>query len=79
MRVRNWNYDKPHRCPECHAVWTWSAEYDSDMTPRWWRTYVCYRCGTEFSGRRAWVDRLRDKARGRFNYSRREWRMRRGK
>ncbi len=48
-----WNYDKPHRCPECHSsAWT----YDGEWQPRkmqWWKTYTCP-CGARFTGRWAW-------------------------
>lgn len=42
MTVR-WNADKPHRCPDCHAVAIGSG------TPRWWRVYTCCRCGSRFA------------------------------
>lgn len=55
--MQSWNYDKPHRCPECHAIWVYGPDYSpgqESITPRWWRTYRCYRCGTQFTGRWAW-------------------------
>lgn len=57
--TRMWNYDKPHRCPECHYIWTAQVpvwEYDTldGVTPRWWKTYTCRNCGTTFTGRWAW-------------------------
>lgn len=70
MRVRNWNYDKPHRCPECHAIWTYQTKDDNyGITPRWWRTYTCKSCGAVFSGRWAWAERWRDKIRLRLRRS----------
>lgn len=60
-----WNYDKPHRCPECHDIWTAQApvwEYDTldGVTPRWWKTYTCRNCGCKFTGRWAWFPKMRD-------------------
>lgn len=54
MPTRMWNYDKPHRCPECHRIWTYRDDFDvNGVKPRWWKTYTCVPCGTRFSGRRA--------------------------
>lgn len=78
--VQNWNYDKPHRCPQCHGIWTYALYYQMiDERPKWWRTYMCVYCGAVFSGRWAWAERWRDKARGKANYWRRKWRRRRSK
>lgn len=38
-----WNRDKPHRCPNCHAV-----AVDMEK-PKSWRVYTCCRCGTRFT------------------------------
>lgn len=43
MPVLRWNTDKPHRCPDCHAVAV------SIETPRSWRVYTCCRCATRFT------------------------------
>lgn len=40
--VHTWNADKPHRCPECHAV----AVPDGPST---WQVYTCCRCGELFT------------------------------
>ncbi|MFD0902380.1 hypothetical protein [Actinomadura sediminis] len=42
-RVRRWNSDKPHRCPECHAI------VDSDKPPTWRAAYECCACGVRFA------------------------------
>lgn len=68
--VQNWNYDKPHRCPECHSVWTWQAPLEG-IDPKWWKTYTCKSCGAVFSGRWAWAERWRDWLRMQNN--RRKW------
>ncbi|MEU9615916.1 hypothetical protein AB0D56_30805 [Streptomyces sp. NPDC048209] len=41
--VARWNVDKPHRCPDCHAV-----AVDMEK-PKKWRVYTCCRCGTQFT------------------------------
>lgn len=72
-----WNRDKTHRCPECHAIWTYGPKYEErDITPRWWKTYDCYRCGAVFTGRLGpwlWQYRILSK----INYIRRglKWRF----
>jgi len=38
-----WNFDKPHRCPDCHAI-----AIDLER-PKPWRIYTCCRCGTRFT------------------------------
>ncbi|MEU8740536.1 hypothetical protein AB0K62_13535 [Streptomyces halstedii] len=38
-----WNTDKPHRCPDCHAV-----AIDMEK-PKSYRVYTCCRCGTRFT------------------------------
>lgn len=66
-----WNYDKPHRCPECHTIWTYGEKYSpsegwekgESLNPRWWKTYDCYHCGAVFSGRWSWFERIRDRLR----------------
>lgn len=68
--TRTWNYDKPHRCPECHTIWTYADKYNN-LLPRWWRTYDCFHCGAVFSGRWAWAERWRDWLR--MQNSRRKW------
>jgi hypothetical protein len=51
MTATRWNYDKPHRCPECHAI-TIDLE-----APRSWRVYTCCRCSCRFARwpRLAWL------------------------
>ncbi|MGW1998426.1 hypothetical protein [Embleya sp. NPDC001921] len=49
--VTRWNADKPHRCPDCHAI----AVSGHRASP--WRVYTCCRCGTRFA-RRPWLARL---------------------
>lgn len=73
-----WNYDKPHRCPECHSIWTFRDVWDNyGITPRWWKTYSCQYCSAKFTGRWAWFASTRDRMRGKINYLIRElkWRM----
>lgn len=41
--VQEWNHDKPHRCPECHAV-----AIDTEDARRL-AVYECCRCQTLFS------------------------------
>lgn len=41
--VQRWNHDKPHRCPECHAIAVGVER------PRWWRIYTCCRCAARFT------------------------------
>ena len=41
--VIRWNTDKPHRCPDCHAV-----AVDMER-PSKWRVYTCCRCATRFT------------------------------
>lgn len=41
--IRRWNADKPHRCPECHAV-----AIDMERPSRW-KSYRCCRCGIRFA------------------------------
>lgn len=51
--MQRWNYDKKHRCPECHAIWVYGPKYEAwaeKRKPRWWRIYNCYRCGARFAG-----------------------------
>jgi len=47
-----WNFDKPHRCPACHA-----AAVDMDPHPTSWWIYTCCRCGVRFTRwpRLAWL------------------------
>lgn len=80
--VRMWNYDKPHRCPECHSIWTYQYpvwEYDTldGVVPRWWKTYTCQRCGAKFTGRWAWVPQMyyRTLVRSRYLYHELKWRL----
>lgn len=66
--IHMWNYDKPHRCPECHEVWTWRVpvwEYDTldGAIPRWWKIYTCKGCGTRFTGLLAWIPLTRIRVR----------------
>lgn len=42
-RIRPWNWDKPHRCPTCHAI------HYSDDPMMWQRVYRCCRCSTLFA------------------------------
>ncbi|WP_330173032.1 hypothetical protein OG875_05135 [Streptomyces sp. NBC_01498] len=42
-RPARWNHDKPHRCPNCHAVAV------SLERPKWWRIYTCCRCDARFT------------------------------
>lgn len=39
-----WNFDKPHRCPHCHAV----AVSIGNHPTSWW-IYTCCRCATRFT------------------------------
>jgi hypothetical protein len=50
-RPTRWNFDKPHRCPECHAI-----AVDLER-PKSWRIYTCCRCTTRFTRwpRLAWL------------------------
>jgi len=41
--VWKWNGDKPHRCPNCHAV-----AVDMEL-PKSWRIYTCCTCGARFA------------------------------
>ncbi len=41
--VVRWNTDKPHRCPECHAIAVAGGR------PSEWRVYACCRCGIRFT------------------------------
>lgn len=41
--VLEWNRDKPHRCPACHAITLPTA-------PSPWRVYTCCTCAAWFSG-----------------------------
>lgn len=43
MRVVRWNFDKPHRCPACHAIAV------SVERPKSWRVYQCCQCRTRFT------------------------------
>lgn len=77
-----WNYDKPHRCPECHRNWTCQypvCEWDDldGVIPRWWKTYTCRACGAKFTGRWAWWPKTYYRAKFRLWYLYRElkWRM----
>lgn len=42
MPVMEWNYDKKHRCPQCHAV------TDPDHKSKW-KVVECHRCTSEFT------------------------------
>lgn len=42
--IARWNFDKPHRCPACHAI-----AVDMDHPPKSWRIYTCCRCATRFT------------------------------
>lgn len=79
-----WNRDKPHRCPQCHAIWVYGDKYapndrwerEDPLVPRWWKTYDCYRCGAVFTGRRGpWLWQF--KILSKINYIRRglKWRF----
>lgn len=48
--VYPYNYDKPHRCPECHAI------TDPRRLCKWF-VVTCCRCGTRFTRwtRLAWL------------------------
>lgn len=73
-----WNYDKPHRCPECHRTWVYRDIWDNyGVAPRWWKTYRCQYCGTKFTGRWAWWPKHYYGAKFRLWYLYRElkWRM----
>lgn len=75
-----WNYDKPHRCPECHYIWTYQVDWygrEWYSTPRWWKTNTCAHCGAVFTGRWAWFAKTRDRMRSKINYLIRElkWRI----
>lgn len=48
--MRQWNADKPHRCPGCHRVWTWLPDGTELSRPRWWRRNECTYCGLTFAG-----------------------------
>lgn len=69
-----WDWDKPHRCPECHYVWV--REYGLERG-HWWLTYQCHQCGTRFTGRWAWWPKTYYSARFRLWHWYRElkWRM----
>ncbi|MFS4103782.1 hypothetical protein [Streptomyces sp. PD-S100-1] len=41
--VLRWNFDKPHRCPACHAIAV------SIGRPKSWRVYQCCQCRTRFT------------------------------
>ncbi|WP_327066813.1 hypothetical protein [Kitasatospora sp. NBC_01302] len=49
--TNRWNPDKPHRCPNCHAIAISGHKSSS------WRVYTCCRCATRFT-RRPWLARL---------------------
>jgi hypothetical protein len=75
-----WNYDKPHRCPECHNSWVYHTYYRTGKvpaTPKWWKTYTCPICNTRFTGRWAWFPKTYCTIRFRLWYLYRElkWRM----
>ena len=42
MKILRWNSDKPHRCPQCHAV---TVPYK----PSSWAVYECCRCHAQFT------------------------------
>lgn len=42
--VVRWNDDKPHRCPECHAV---AVDMPLPLRSVW--VYTCCRCYTRFA------------------------------
>ena len=51
ISLRQWNSDKPHRCPQCHRVWTYVLfAPDGRSKPQWWKIYKCPYCQTKFSG-----------------------------
>lgn len=41
MKVLQWNTDKKHRCPQCHAI--------AVLGPKSWEVYECCRCGVRFT------------------------------
>jgi hypothetical protein len=41
--VRYWNFDKRHRCPNCHTI------VDTGKPDRWWIVRECCRCGVLFT------------------------------
>ena len=45
--VEFWNWDKPHRCPECHTIVTDGGA--RDLRDTWNALYECCRCGTLFA------------------------------
>lgn len=64
MKTVYWNFDKPHRCPECHTV------VDAGRPTARAAVYECCACGTRFARwpRLAWllpVRRCKDIAAGR--------------
>lgn len=41
--IRPWNWDKPHRCPVCHAI------HFTEEPLNWKRVYRCCRCKALFA------------------------------
>lgn len=51
--IRRWNYDKKHRCPQCHAIWVYAPKYEAwaeKRKPHYWPIHDCYACGARFAG-----------------------------
>lgn len=44
MTIQRYNADKPHRCPQCHAVAVGGGD---EFSP--FRVYTCCQCGTRFT------------------------------
>lgn len=48
--MRQWNSDKPHRCPGCHRVWVYQYQGKDIFKPVFWEIYTCPYCKVRFSG-----------------------------
>lgn len=44
MQAVRWNADKPHRCPECHAI-----AVDAPPAARSFWVFTCCRCDARFT------------------------------